>query len=328
MILAGDIGGTKTDLALFTPALDLVVRRTFPSREHASLEDIVRQFLAEMPAPFDSACFGIAGPVRAGRVLTTNLPWTVTDEALAEVLRLREVRLINDLEATALGVGALRPEHLLTLQAGSPQGPGHQAVIAAGTGLGEAGLFWNGDQHVPYASEGGHASFAPRDARQRELLAWLEGEFGHVSYERVLSGPGLFNIYRFLRDTGRGTEPVWLADELRQGDPPAVVSRAALAGTCDLAREALTLFVTLYGAEAGNLALKAYATGGVFVAGGIARKIRSAIENGAFVAAFVDKGRMEPLLRSIPVRLVLSDAVNLLGAARGARPTPAREVES
>ncbi len=319
MILAGDIGGTKTDLAVFDADLALVVRQQYPSREHASLDELVRAFVAGHPADISAACFGIAGPVRGGTVTTTNLPWTVSAEALARALALESVLLINDLEATAFGVGVLAPQDLAVLHAGAPDAAGHAAVIAAGTGLGEAGLFWDGSRHHAYASEGGHATFAPRTDLEIGLLRFLEAEFGHVSWERVLSGPGLFNIYRYLRDTKRYEEPSWLIDELRHGDPPATISRAALEGTADLCVGALDLFVKLYGAEAGNLALKAYATGGMYVAGGIAPKILGKLQDGAFVAAFIDKGRMQPVLEAIPVRVVVSDHVNLLGAAQRAR---------
>jgi glucokinase len=326
MILAGDIGGTKTDLALFDDDLTLVVRQQYPSREHGSLAEVVRVFLGAYPAGVDAACFGVSGPVRSGVAATTNLPWTVRATLLADATGLGSVGLINDLEATAFGVTALSPNDVAVLQTGVPDAIGHQAVIAAGTGLGEAGLFWDGRRHRPYGSEGGHASFAPRNDLEMALLTYLTEEFGHVSYERVLSGPGLFNIYRFLRETGRGEEPAWLTDELRRGDPPAVIGRAALAATSALARTALRIFVSIYGAEAGNLALKTYATGGVFVAGGIAPKLLGAVRDGTFVTAFADKGRMRGLLNAIPVRVVTSNIVNLLGAAHCARlvhPSPA-----
>lgn len=319
MILAVDIGGTKTDLALFDDDLTLVVRQQYPSREHGSLAEVVRVFLASHPLGVDAACFGVAGPVRNGVAATTNLPWTVRTASLADAIGLTAVGLINDLEATAFGVMALPPEDVVVLQAGAADAVGHQAVIAAGTGLGEAGLFWDGQRHRPYASEGGHTSFAPRSDLEMALLTHLTEEFGHVSYERVLSGPGLFNIYRFLRDTGRGEEPVWLTDELRRGDPPAVIGRAALAATSELATAALRLFVSIYGAEAGNLALKTYATGGIFVAGGIAPKLLAAVRDGTFLTSFADKGRMRDLLSAIPVKVVTSNMVNLVGAAHRAR---------
>jgi glucokinase len=210
----------------------------------------------------------------------------------------------------------LTPEDFVLLNQGDPHASGNAAVIAAGTGLGEAGLYWDGQHHRPFAGEGGHASFAPNDPMQMELLGFLRREFEHVSWERVLSGPGLHNIYRFLRDTGRGEEPTWLTQEMQQHDPPTVISQAALAGTSALCRQALDLFVSLYGAEAGNVALKLMATGGVYVSGGIAPKIIQKLTDSTFMDAFVAKGRLQPLLQEIPVRIVMNDKAALLGAAR------------
>jgi len=319
MILAGDVGGTKTDLAIFDRDVRLVDRARYESGRHESLRDIVRDFVSTRPVRIEAACFGVAGPVRRGTAKTTNLPWTVSAAALEQVLGLDTVRLINDLEATAFGVSALAGDDLAVVHEGAPDAAGHAAVIAAGTGLGEAGLFWDGRRHHPFASEGGHATFAPANDLEFALLTHLRREFDHVSWERVLSGQGLFNIYRFLRDTGRHDEPAWLADAIAHGDPPAAVTSAALAGTSELAGAALDLFVSLYGSEAGNLALKTYATGGVYVAGGIAPKILPRLLDGAFARAFTAKGRMAPLLSAVPVRVVLSDLVNLLGAARSIR---------
>jgi glucokinase len=319
MILAGDIGATNSRLALFAVRegrVEPVVGATYPSRDHANLETIVKTFLSAHDLPIDVACFGIAGPVRHGRSDTTNLPWDVDAQDLAHTLQLRSVGLLNDLEAHAYGIAMLAPDDFVTVNQGALDASGNAAVIAAGTGLGEAGLYWNGQQHLPFAGEGGHASFAPSDPLQIELLRFLSHEFGHVSWERVLSGPGLYNIYRFLRDTGRGEEPDWLTDEMQQHDPSAVISQAALAGTSALCRQALDLFVGLYGAEAGNMALKLMATAGVYVGGGIAPKIIQKFTDSMFMDAFVAKGRLKPLLQGIPVRIIMNDKVALLGAAR------------
>jgi glucokinase len=240
----------------------------------------------------------------------------VDAEQLAQQFRLTRVWLINDLEANAYGVATLAPEDFVVLNEGTPDAEGNAAVIAAGTGLGEAGLYWDGKQHWPFASEGGHASFAPDDALQVELLQYLKQQFTHVSWERVLSGPGLYNIYTFLRDTQRGIEQAWLTEELRQVDPPAAIAGAALAGTCDLCVQALDLCVALYGAEAGNLALKVMATGGVFVGGGIAPKIVAKLKESTFMRAFCAKGRLQPVLAAIPVRVIMNDKTALYGAAR------------
>jgi glucokinase len=319
MILAGDIGATNSRLAVFAERggrPEPVVEAAYPSRDHANLEAIVQTFLSAHDLPIEVACFGIAGPVRHGRSDTTNLPWDVDARELAQALHLRSVGLLNDLEAHAYGIDLLAPDDFVTLNQGTPETSGNAAVIAAGTGLGEAGLYWNGQQHLPFAGEGGHASFAPSDPLQIELLRFLSREIGHVSWERVLSGPGLYNIYRFLRDTGRGEEPKWLTEEMQQRDPSAVISQAALADTSALCRQALDLFVVLYGAEAGNLALKLMATAGVYVGGGIAPKIIQKLVGSTFMEAFAAKGRLEPLLQQIPVRIIMNDKVALLGAVR------------
>src|SRR6266436_4076871 len=276
MILAGDVGGTKTVLALFEErrgGFEIVRDVTEPSREFPSLDGMIRRFLDSAPAPkIAAACFGVAGAVIDGRCVTTNLPWTVDEKALVETVPTPRVKLLNDLEAAAWGVMNLPAEELATLQAGSRR-RGNMVLIAA---------------------EGGHADFAPRTEREIQLLTFLRREFGHVSYERVLSGPGLFNIYRFLRDTSGTPEPAWLKERLASGDRSAVLSAAALAGEHSLCVEALELFISIYGAEAGNLALKAVAVGGVYVGGGIAPKIRARLLDGGFVGAFRDKGRFAP----------------------------------
>jgi glucokinase len=323
MILAGDIGGTNSRLAIFTSddgRLRCVAEATFASREHANLESIVQRFLSSFTGSIDVACLGIAGPVKDGRSTAINLPWTVDANELAQRLRIDTVKLLNDLEAYAYGIAMLKPEDLVPLNAGAPNASGNAAVIAAGTGLGEAGLFWDGRQLRPFATEGGHTSFAPNDPLQVELHGFLWREFAHVSWERLLSGPGLLSIYRFLRDTGRGEEPAWLRRELQQQDPPAVISQAALAGSSGLCQQAIELFVTLYGSEAGNLALKIMATAGVYVAGGIAPKIITKLTDSTFMQAFVAKGRLEPILRDMPVHVIMNDKAALLGAARYAAP--------
>ena len=319
MILAGDIGGTNSRLASFEVVqgrVKSIVEETFPSRDSASLDDIVRTFVSTHNLHVTHACFGIAGPIHHGRSEAINLAWVVDAQRLAQQLGLPTVGLLNDLEANAYGAAALAPEDFVILNEGAPDAEGNAAVIAAGTGLGEAGLYWDGKQHWPFASEGGHASFAPADALQVELLQYLQQQFAHVSWERVLSGMGLYNIYTFLRDTQRGVEPPWLTEELRQGDRPAVIGEAALAGTCDLCVQALDLCVKLYGAEAGNLALKVMATGGVFVGGGIAPRIINKLKEGTFTQVFCAKGRLQPILEAIPIRVIMNDKAALYGAAR------------
>lgn len=318
MILSGDIGGTLTRLAFFEVAdrrLRLVAKKIYPSREYTSLTDLVTRFVTEYGHSADYAAFGVPGPVREGHAKTTNLPWLVDATELARALRLPETGLINDLEASAHGLAALGANDFAILNEGLPDASGNAAVIAAGTGLGEAGLYWDGTRHHPFASEGGHADFAPRNNLEMELLRYLLTKYEHVSCERVLSGPGLHNIYLFLRDTGRGKESPQLADAMRRQDPPTVISQAALEGGSGLCQEALDLFIALYGAEAGNLALKIMATGGVYLGGGIAPGIIQKLRGTRFMEAFTAKGRMKRLLESIPVRVIVNPDAPLLGAA-------------
>lgn len=322
MILAGDVGGTKTELAVFDTSGDglrTVRAERFPSRDFASLEAIVRQFLAGAPvAGLAVACFGVAGPVVDGHSVATNLPWTIDERSLAAEIRGAPVMVLNDLEAMAWGVMDLPPGDLAVLQAGEARA-GNMVLVAAGTGLGEALMIWDGARHLVVASEGGHVDFAPRDARQRGLLEFLEREFGRVSDERVLSGPGLFNVYRYLRGARGLPEPAWLRDRIAGGDPGAAVGEAGLAGADPVCAEAVELFASIYGAVAGDLALTALAAGGVYIGGGIAPKLRARLEDGTFVRAFRAKGRMADLVETYPVRLCLNDRAPLLGAAAVAR---------
>jgi glucokinase len=319
MILAGDIGGTNTRLALFHfegKPLKLVVMEIFPSTKYESLDAIVQSFVELHKPSVEYACFGVAGPVKHGRSETSNLSWVVDAHQLASQLGLERVELINDLEASAYGIPLLESKDLVILNEGESDPIGTAALIAAGTGLGEAGLHWEGDHYQPLPSEGGHADFAPRNVLETELFLYLLNQYGHVSFERVLSGPGLHNIYRFLREKGRVEEPDWITDQMRYEDPSAVITRVALDGSCELCVRALDMFVSIYGAEAGNLALKLKATGGVFVGGGIAPKIIQKLKDSTFMKAFVEKGRMKFLLEAIPVRVILNDKLGLLGAAR------------
>jgi glucokinase len=319
MILAGDIGGTNARLAYFQSQnghLHLVSERVFPSREHNEFGEIVGKFLHDSGARPEAACFGIAGPVRNGRVETSNLPWIIEQARLADQFHLPATLLINDLEAIAWGITALGNADLVTLNQGSGPESGNQAVVAPGTGLGEAGLFWDGNRHHVFACEGGHTDFAPRDELQIKLLQYLTERFGHVSYERILSGPGLVNVYQFLRDSGCGKESPALAEGMKKGDPAAAISRAALDGSDGLASKALDLFISVYGAEASNLALKAMSTGGLFLAGGISPKILSKLKGPTFMRCFLDKGRMRALVEAMPVQVVTNEKVGLLGAAR------------
>jgi len=322
MILAGDIGGTNARLAYFRTddgKLSVAAEGVFPSREHRGLDEIVAKFVKGQGIRPEVACFGVAGPVRNGRVETSNLPWTVEASRLASELRLPTAMLINDLEANAWGIAHLEEHDLVSLNRVKGTSAGNQAVISAGTGLGEAGIFRGGDRYDIFASEGGHCDFAPRTEPEIDLLRYLTARFGHVSYERIVSGPGLVNVYRFLRDTHRGDEPQWLTDELAHGDQAATISRTAVAGKSSLAEHALELWISIYGAEAGNLALKIMATGGIYLGGGIAPKIVSKLSGPLFMQAFVGKGRMQALLESIPVKVIINDKIALFGAARYAK---------
>jgi glucokinase len=319
MILAGDIGGTHARLAFFdvnNGDFRLVSASVFPSREYSGLDEIVSQFVDSSSLHPDAACFGVAGPVRNGSVATSNLPWTISAKRLADELKLTKALLINDLEANAWGIAALAAKDVVCLNQVKGAPVGNQAVIAAGTGLGEAGMYWDGAKHHIFACEGGHSDFAPRDELEIELLQYLAGRFGHVSYERIVSGPGLVNVFHFLRDTGRGKEPKWLTDEMKTSDPAAAISRAALDGKCPLCEQALDIFISIYGAEAGNIALKLLATGGVYLGGGIAPKLVSKLAGPLFMKAFVGKGRMQALLEAIPVKVIANEQTALMGAAR------------
>ena len=318
MILAGDIGGTKTNIAFFTgeTPLQVVVEQTYHSREHPDLEEVVGQFVSQHQLHVQQAAFGVAGPVHNGRCIATNLPWVVDAATLARELGLSRVWVINDLEATAYGIGALEAADFVTLNAGAAGAAGNAAVIAAGTGLGEAGMCWDGRTHHPFATEGGHTNFAPSDALQRELLQWLSSRYEHVSWERLVSGMGLVNIYHFLRDTHRAEEPAWLAEQMRAGDPGAIIAHAAQSGQSALCVQTLDLFMALYGSEAGNLALKIMATAGLYVGGGIAPKNLDKLKDGTFMRHFGAKGRMQPVLEAMPVRVILNENTALIGAAR------------
>jgi glucokinase len=319
VILAGDIGGTHARLAFFDVTdgdLRLLLSAVYPSQEFSGLDQIVARFVATSSRRPDAACFGVAGPVHDGRVRASNLPWVVESQQLADELKIRKAIVINDLEANAWGIAALAGGDVVALNPVQGSPVGNQAVIAAGTGLGEAGMYWDGSQYHVFACEGGHADFAPRNELETELFGYLQARFGHVSYERVASGPGLVNVYRFLRDSGRGAEPQWLVDEMSNGDPAAAISHAGVEGKCPLCEQAVDIFVSVYAAEAGNLALKLMATGGVYLGGGISPKMLPKLSQPQFMQAFTDKGRLRGLMESIPVRVIVNDQAALLGAAR------------
>ena len=321
MILAGDIGGTNARLAAFETEgsrLLCVVEKVYPSKEHNGLPEIVADFVKTEGIPARSACFGVAGPVRSGRSKISNLPWVIDSRELATQLRLRTVGLINDLEALAYGLEMLESKDFVTISEGVRDADGNMAVVSAGSGLGEAGLYWDGFRHHPFACEGGHTEFAPKNDVEIALLQYLMKKYGHqhVSYERILSGPGVENVYEFLRDTGKEEEPAWLKEQLAEArDVPALISELALSNQAPICDRTLSIFVSVFGSEAGNCALKFMGTGGVFVAG-IAGKIIPKLKGPAFMDSFLDKGRMKSLLETVPVKIVLNDDSGLIGAAR------------
>jgi glucokinase len=340
MILAGDIGGTKTRLALFDWKDERVEPQTeqlYISTDYRSFEDILSEFLnppqpepvdpgenedqplseaqPHEPLKIDAACIGVAGPVIENRCQTTNLPWVLDGNALAKRFDIPMVRLLNDLEATAHGLLELKPGETTVLNAGSaPSQKRPIALIAAGTGLGEAILFWDGTRYRPIPSEGGHADFAPNSDLEIELLRHLRANYLHVSWERVLSGPGLHAIHEFLRDTKRN-EPTWMAERIQVEDPAAVIAEVGLKKQADIAVQALDVFASIYGAEAGNLALKCMSLSGVYLGGGIAPKLLAKLQDGSFMRGFTNKGRYKKLMASIPVQVITNDRAGLIGAA-------------
>jgi glucokinase len=318
MLIVGDIGGTKTVLAVCGETAEgpeLEGLATFQNRQFSGFTAILTHFLSARPvgemAP-SMLCLGVAGVVRDGECRMTNLPWHLSERDLATRFHLKTL-LLNDLEAAAYGMGALAADERVWLNKGVAKSHGNRAVIAAGTGLGEAWLHWEGETDRAQASEGGHADFAPQNDREDALLQFLRAEFGHVSYERVLSGPGLFNIYRFLRQAGEREESPSLRGRMMEAEanPSALILEAA--GEDPLCSETLSMFVSIYGAEAGNLALRTGATGGVYVGGGIAPRILERLSGGTFMRTFCDKGRSAEWMRRIPVSVARSDRTVLLG---------------
>jgi glucokinase len=320
VILAGDIGATKTVLALLREVrgkIESIREEVYNSQEFSQFEEILARFLAKgKPVRIKAACLGVAGPVRDGRCKTTNLSWSLDEQSLAKSLGVKNVCLLNDLAAMAYGMLFVSSNQMAVLNEGHPpQKKGNIAVIAAGTGLGEALLCWNGQDFFPVASEGGHVDFAPQTDVEIELFRFLRSEYGHVSYERILSGPGILNIYKFLQETGFALEPDWLRKRLLSSDPSSTITEIGLQQGHKLCTETLALFTSIYGAEAGNLALKTLSLEGVYLGGGIAPKILDKLKDGTFMRAFSNKGRYSDLLKKIPVKVALDKRAGLIGAA-------------
>ncbi len=319
IILAGDIGGTKSNLAIFKVVSDtLTIERNhrFPSAGYPGLNAILREFLGNEKRSILAACFGVPGPVKHGRARPTNLTWGVDAAEISEEFQIPYVNILNDLEANAYGIAELKPDDFAVIQEGSPDAEGNRCVVSPGTGLGEGGLYWDGKRHRVWACEGGHSDFGPRNELEVALLEYLIKQYGHVSYERIVSGMGIENIYKFLRDTDRGQEQTKIASEMKAGDPSMIISRHAEAGDCSMCVQTIEIFLSCLGAEAGNMALKAMATGGVYLGGGIPAKMLSQIKNIGFIHAFNDKGRLSALMQTMPVKVILNDQAALLGAAR------------
>lgn len=320
-LLAGDVGGTKTNVAIYSREAGLhapLLLETFPSAAYKGLADLVKEFLGRTEIPVKRACFGVAGPVVNGQARITNLPWVLDEAQLAVDLGFSSFTLLNDLVAIASGVPFLKPDDLFTIHQGQAQPGGALAVVAPGTGLGEGYLTWDGTHYRAHASEGGHCDFAPTNVLEVGLLQYLQAQLGRVSYERVCSGLGIPNIYAFLRDNEHLEEPEWLAKQLAvASDPNPVIAQAALEREqpCELCRKTLEIFVSILGAEAGNMALRVLATGGVYLGGGVPVHLRAMLDSNTFRAAFRNKGRLSHLLAQIPVHIILHPRIALLGAA-------------
>lgn len=327
MILAGDVGGTKVDLALYNftgGALQMVQNKKYPASGYASLQDVVKEFLNDpeikqsINEEVVAACFGCPGPVKDGHLKLTNLPWELDARDLSKILNIQHIFLINDLEANGYGVAELGPDQVCELEAGDKSAIGHRALVSPGTGLGEALLIWNpaARRHIPLPSEGGHVDWAPRNPLEIELLEWLMKRMnGRISTERVVSGLGLKNVYEFLRDGKGMDEPAWLKERMSTEDPNFVIGTTGEDGSCELTAKVLEIFSASLGAECGNMGLKLMSSGGIYLGGGIPPKILKTLQNGPFREALLDKGRLSPLLHTMPVRVILEDKCALIGAA-------------
>lgn len=324
-VLAGDIGGTKTNLGLFLKGKKRPVPKaieTFSSQNAPGLEHIIRQFLEIHPVAVTHACFGVAGPVVNGKSKTTNLPWNLSEDRIKKQFNFHHVKLVNDLTATAMAIPLLNKDELFSLnQAGSTKGR-NLALIAPGTGLGKAMLIYLNGRYLPAPSEGGHADFAPNNEAEMKLWEYLHQQYGHVSIERVVSGSGLVDIYNWLKDSGRFIEHEWLKQKRKEMDPVKAITEAALAFKDSGCVESLNMFVSVFGAVAGNFALTGMTTGGVYLGGGIVPKILPKLKEDIFMKAFTNKGRFKDFLEKIPVKVVLNDKAALIGAAYCATMVP------
>ncbi len=314
LVLAGDTGGTKTNLALYKTERDhlsLLQEASYKSHEYKSIIEMTDLFIKDLPRP-DSICFGVAGPVLNGHAKLSNLSWEIDNKELSAHFGINKVFLINDLEANAYGLAMLNEEDVSVIHKSGNTLEGNIAVIAPGTGLGEAGIFWNGNYYQPFATEGGHSDFAPRNEFDFELYNHLRQKFGHVSWERLISGPGIINIYEFLRDEKKIGEPEWLKEKIEKADEAAVISHYI--NQSELCKETMQLFIRYLAYESANLVLKLKATGGLYIGGGIAPQIASLFLNDDFYSSFCQSGRLNYLLEEVSVKIILNSKTALLGA--------------
>ena len=318
IVLAGDIGGTQTRIALFEVDgihLTPLIEKVYSSNAFPAFDLIIKDFISIEKFQAGSICFGIAGPVRDGLCETTNLPWSIDSKKIEQTIGIEHTTLINDLEANAWGIQTLSADDFCQINPGSKSARGNACIISAGTGLGEAGMFWDGNRHHPYASEGGHCGFSATTEQQFRLLQFLQQRYKHVSWERVVSGLGIVNIFEFLiNDTGQDL-PDWFLHQKQHGDPAAAISQMSVDNRCPLSAATIDLFVHCFAIEAGNLALKTLAMGGVYIGGGIAPKLLEHLKKPAFFEAFRKKGRMTELLTAMPINVILNDQTALYGSA-------------
>lgn len=317
VILAADVGGTKTNLALFqiqTGDLVPLKEKSYPTKKYKSFLEMVSSFHTDDMPRINGICLGVAGPVTQGKVYGTNFPWAIDSEEIRRELNIPSVSLINDMEANAYGLAALQDKDFETLKPGSKI-PGNAALISPGTGLGEAGMFWDGSYYHPFACEGGHCDFSPRNELDIRILQHFQKKYGHVSWERLLSGPGILQLYLFLRQISGIREPHWLSDDMSMGNPPAIITRTAMEGKDSVCVETLDIFIRFLAIEAAQLALKFKATGGIYMGGGILPKILTGIDREVFYNNFVQSGRLNTLLEMVPVKVILNEKTALLGAA-------------
>jgi glucokinase len=315
-ILAGDIGGTKVNIALYQTGekgLTILRQQSFHSKDYSSLTAVIQQFTGNDALP-EKICMAVAGPVIDGKVKITNLPWQLDSNAMRKELQVKNISFINDLEATAFGLAGLKPEQLSKLDEGNAEQHGNIAIIAPGTGLGEAGLYWDGKFYHPFATEGGHSAFASRTPLDFELYNWLAKQFNYICWEHVICGPGIHNIFRFLTEEKKNKIPEWLLKEMETEDPSAVISENAIAGKDEVCIQAMELFIRYLATESSSLVLKYKATGGLFLGGGIPPKILPLLKKDNWQQLFFESDRMETLLQQTPVNVILNEKTPLLGA--------------